>query len=75
MTNKQPSPAPKAPKEEVDKTPNYVLWIVGTILATAGLVFIQRNWSAKGESKKDKVYTGAADYLRERHKQVRKPGR
>lgn len=60
-----------ADEEEVDRTPNYVLWVIGTILATAGVVFIQRNLSDKGESKKEKVYTGAADYLHERHQQIR----
>ena len=57
---------------EVDKTPNYVLWIVCTILATAGFVFLQRNLTSEGESKKEKVYSGAADYLYERQKQIRK---
>ena len=64
-------PNQKTGEEDPEKTPNYVLWIVGTILATAGLVFIQRNLSNKGESKKDKVYSGAADYLHERQKQIR----
>ena len=63
-------------EDGADHTPNYVLWIVCTILAMAGLVFIQRNIvSTPGKSKKEKVYTGAADYLHERQKQVRKLNR
>lgn len=59
--------------EEQDRTPNYVLWIIGTMLAVAGLVFIQRSMVPQAKSKKDKVYTGAADYLQKRHQSVRKP--